>query len=61
MEIIDEYGSHEVPADYFTRGDHIENDHIHFPTGVDTHDVASDAELLADERWSLVAGRLNPE
>ena len=29
MEIIDKYGSHFVSADYFTRGDHIENDHIH--------------------------------
>ena len=46
MEIVDKYGSHYVPADYFTRGDHIENDHIHFPTGVETHNVASDAELL---------------
>ena len=47
MQITDKYGVHPVAADYFSRGDHIENDHIHFPTGVVTHDIATDEELVA--------------
>ena len=47
MQITDKYGVHPVAADYFSRGDHIENDHIHFPTGVETHNIASDEELVA--------------